>query len=215
MKSRNLIAQTLPVLALALLAPVSVAHAAGTAGTLKAVGTLTVTGDCRILTDAKGTKYALVGKVDKLANGDQLEVIGKAAKKSSCLDGPAIQVEKAMKVKLMMANPGDAPKGGPNEPQVKIVTSTDGTLPPPPPGGPGGGAQAMLFHMNGTLIPGAAGAKCQAFRNLKGSVFNLTGDLKTFKTGDKVTLEGVSVSNSNCGPGTTVQVNSIQPIQQQ
>jgi hypothetical protein len=210
MKVRNLAVQILPMLTLALLAPAPAAHAA--AGTLKAAGTLTVSGDCRILTDAKGHKFALVGKLESLANGDQIQVTGKAAKKTSCLDGPAIQVEKVEKVKMMSPKPGDAPKEEPGK-NLKIVTSNDGTLPPPPPGGPGGGAQVMMFHMNGTLIAG--GTKCQSFRNLRGSVFNLTGDLKGFKTGDKVTLEGVGVSTSDCGPGPTVQVNTIQPIQQQ
>ena len=212
MKLSKPIVRSLSVLALAL-APTSAVHAAAV---LKASGTVTISGECRILTDAKGHKFSLAGKLDSLANGDQVQVTGKAAKKTSCLDGPAIQVEKVEKVKIVAAKPGEAPKGGPNEPHLQIVTSTDGTLPTaPPPGGPGGGAQAMMFHMNGTLIPGATGAKCQSFRNLRGSVFNLTGDLKNFKTGDKVTLEGVSVNNADCGPGPTVQVNSIQPIQQQ
>lgn len=190
----------LAVLAGALLLPACV-QAKG--GTIKASGTLAVTGDCQILTDGNGHKLALLGKLGTAANGDQITVTGTEAKQTKCLQGPTIQVEKAEKIATRGNKPaGEAEKG---TPQLEIVTEPGKA----PGAGAKGGQQIRMVHMRGTL--NAEGKKCQGFRNLRGDLWVLVGDLKNFKTGDKVELEGIALDKSDCGQ-QTVQVNSIQAM---
>lgn len=187
----------------ALLLPACGAQAKG--GTIKASGTLAVTGDCQILTDGNGHKLALLGKLGAVANGDQITVTGTEAKETKCLQGPTVQVEKAEKI----AAKGNKPAGemGKGTPQLEIVTEP-GTASPG--AGAKGGQQVRMVHMRGTL--NAEGKKCQGFRNLRGDLWVLTGDLKSFKTGDKVEIEGIALDKSDCGQ-QTVQVNTIQALQ--
>ena len=197
----------LPALALALLIPIATACAAddtakaSEAGEIKAAGTLTIQGDCRILTDPNGRKYALVGKVDA-AQGDQIRVTGKKAAQNKCLQGPAIQVGKIEKIQG-----GQKPAGGQGKPEIEIVTVAPGQAPPP------GGEGVRMLKMRGTLNDEVKVKGCQGFRNLRGELWALTGDLKTFKTGDKVTIEGVGVDGSECGP-QTVKVNVIEAFKE-
>ncbi|HVT16727.1 MAG TPA: hypothetical protein VHQ90_11190 [Thermoanaerobaculia bacterium] len=203
--SRNNPLLLVPALAVALALPAVAAPAPS--GTIKAAGTLTIQGDCRILTDSNGHKFALLGKLNALANGDQIQVSGKEAKHTKCLDGPTIQVAKVEKLTVKAAAKEEPQPSG--TPQLDIVTDTGGKASPG--AGAKGGMQVRMYHMTGSLI--ADGKKCQAFRNLKGQVFTLVGDLKGFKTGDKVTLEGVSAEGSPCQQAPTVQVNSIERAQ--
>ena len=53
------------------------------------------------------------------------------------------------------------------------------------------------------------GVECQAFRTESDKLFTLVGDLKEFKTGDKVVVCGVSADRSFCMQGTTMIVSWI------
>ena len=54
-----------------------------------------------------------------------------------------------------------------------------------------------------------AGVECRAMRADNGSVYTLLGDLKGFKAGDRVAVEGTPVQISFCMQGTTLQVTQI------
>lgn len=194
----------LPALALALLVPIATAcvaddSAKASEAVVKAAGTLTVQGDCRILTDPNGRKTALVGKVDA-AQGDQIRVTGKKADKTSCLDGPAIRVDKVEKIKTTTQKPNS----GQGKPEIEIDTT---------PGGDDEEGGVRMFKMRGLLNDEVKVKGCQGFRNLRGDLWALTGDLKGFKTGDKVAIEGVGVDGSECGP-QTVNVNVIEAFKE-
>jgi len=53
------------------------------------------------------------------------------------------------------------------------------------------------------------GVECPAMRADNGAVYTLLGDLKGFKKGDRVTVEGTPVQMSFCMQGTTLQVTQI------
>ena len=53
------------------------------------------------------------------------------------------------------------------------------------------------------------GVECPAMRADDGSIYTLLGDLKGFKPGDRVTVEGTRVEISTCMQGTTLQVTQI------
>lgn len=57
------------------------------------------------------------------------------------------------------------------------------------------------------------GVECQALRGDDGRLYTLTGDLKGFKTGDRVTVEGTVAEISICMQGTTLGVTSIEAAQ--
>ena len=54
-----------------------------------------------------------------------------------------------------------------------------------------------------------AGVECPAMRGDDGRVYTLLGDLKGFKVGDRVVVEGTAVQISFCMQGTTLQVKQI------
>jgi hypothetical protein len=54
-----------------------------------------------------------------------------------------------------------------------------------------------------------AGVECPAMRADNGSVYTLLGDLKGFKVGDRVIVEGTPVEISFCMQGTTLKVTQI------
>jgi hypothetical protein len=61
-------------------------------------------------------------------------------------------------------------------------------------------------------VPGrltGEGVECQALRADDGTLYTLLGDLKGFKTGDPVVVEGTPVQISFCMQGTTLQVRQI------
>ncbi len=58
----------------------------------------------------------------------------------------------------------------------------------------------------------AEGAECQAMRSKAGKLYTLTGDLKGFKTGDRVWVEGEAVQFSFCMQGKTLKVVDIGRI---
>ena len=53
------------------------------------------------------------------------------------------------------------------------------------------------------------GVECPAMRADNGAIYTLLGDLKGFKKGDRVTVEGTRVQMSFCMQGTTLQVTQI------
>ena len=57
----------------------------------------------------------------------------------------------------------------------------------------------------------AEGIECQAFRSEQGELYTLTGDLKGFKTGDRVQLAARQVDGGACqGQGRVLQVKMIR-----
>jgi hypothetical protein len=208
MTRKNSFVVPLLLLVLALLAPLSTACAAGDAANpneIKAAGVLSIKGDCRILTDPNGRKFNLVGKLEAV-DGEQIRVVGKKAERTKCLAGPAIKVEKIEKVKISQTKP----EGSNAEPQVKIVTQeATGSVA----GIPMADGEVRRLRMMGTLNDEVKAKKCQGFRNLRGELWALTGDLKTFKTGDKVQLEGLQAPSTECG-APTLKVTSIETFQQ-
>ncbi len=57
------------------------------------------------------------------------------------------------------------------------------------------------------------GVECQAFRSEKGELYTLTGDLKGFKTGDRVSLTASLVEGGPCQEqGKTLQVKTIKRL---
>jgi hypothetical protein len=199
-----------PLLILTLaLVPLSTACAAGDAAdhagdTVKAAGTLTIKGDCRILTDPNGRKFALIGKLEA-ANGDQIRVTGKKADRTSCLAGPAIRIETVEKVKVTQTKSGE-----PGKPEVEIVTvESQGPAASPPKEG-----QVRMLRMIGTLNDEVKAKDCQGLRNFRGELWALTGDLKGLKSGDKVDVEGLDVGKSEACGYPTLKITNIQPFKE-
>jgi hypothetical protein len=54
------------------------------------------------------------------------------------------------------------------------------------------------------------GAECQALRGDDGKLYTLTGDLKGFRTGDRVKVTGRVAEVSTCMQGTTLGVEKIE-----
>jgi hypothetical protein len=206
MKRKHLVPSLL-LLALPLVAPASLAFAEGEE-VIKAAGTVTVKGDCRILTDPNGRKFNLIGKLDA-ANGEMIRVTGKKAARTACLDGPAIQIQKVEKAKIVQSPPpGEGAQGAP---VVQIETAPEG-------GGNLGNApladgEVRMLRMRGALNEEVKVKGCQGFRNLRGELWALTGDLKSFKTGDKVQLEGAQVPTKECGV-PTLKLTLIEPFKE-
>jgi hypothetical protein len=179
---------------------------------IEAAGILVVEGDCQFLANDAGDRIALVGQLDGQVNGGAVEIRGKEIPATKCLDGMTIQITEIKKIdpgQLQGPGPGEPGAGGP---RLEIVTDIGGEAPPPggPESAPAGGADVRMFRMKGTLIPD--GKKCQAFRNRRGQVFTLTGDLKGLKTGDEVTLEGAEVTDAPCEQPPTIRVNFIERL---
>ena len=200
---------SLLLLALTLLAPAAPALAEGE-DVIKAAGTVTIKGDCRILTDPNGRKFNLIGKLE-VANGDMVRVTGKKAEKTACLDGPAVKVEKLEKAKMVVqGQPGEPGQG---QPVVQIETAPENN------GGkslrdvPLAEGEVRMLRMRGALNDEVKVKGCQGFRNLRGELWALTGELKSFKTGDKVQLEGAQVPTKECGI-PTLSVTTISPFQE-
>jgi hypothetical protein len=199
----SLLVALLPAIVLVL--PLSTACAVGDADSgdnvIKAAGTLTVKDDCRILTDPNGRKFALLGKLDA-ANGEQIRITGKKAQPTKCFAGPAIQVEKLEKIKA-----GQDVKGGAEgEPQLKYVTkdATGSVANTPMEDG-----EVRRLRMRGLLNDEVKAKNCQGFRNMRGELWGLTGDLKSFKKGDDVRLEGLQSAAAECGI-PTLKVTAIE-----
>lgn len=69
-------------------------------------------------------------------------------------------------------------------------------------------SRAESVTVTGTLTD--EGVECRALRGDDGALYTLTGDLKKFKTGDRVTVTGTSAEMSTCMQGTTIAVQRIR-----
>jgi hypothetical protein len=68
-----------------------------------------------------------------------------------------------------------------------------------------------VLTLTGSLT--GEGVECQAFRSEKGEIYTLTGDLKGFKTGDRVSLTASLVEGGPCQEqGKTLQVKTIRRV---
>jgi len=54
------------------------------------------------------------------------------------------------------------------------------------------------------------GVECKAMRGDDGKLYTLTGDLKGFRTGDRVKVTGRIAETSTCMQGTTLGVEKIE-----
>ena len=70
-------------------------------------------------------------------------------------------------------------------------------------------AFADLLTVTGTLT---VGAECPALQGDDGTFYTLSGDLKEFKTGDRVTVSGEKLDSSICMQGITLSVLTIKPV---
>lgn len=66
---------------------------------------------------------------------------------------------------------------------------------------------AGVVKVQGELT--STGVECPAMRADNGDIYTLLGDLKGFKPGDRVSVEGTRVEISFCMQGTTLQVTQI------
>ena len=63
------------------------------------------------------------------------------------------------------------------------------------------------IKVQGQLTSG--GVECPAMKADNGTIYTLLGDLKGFKAGDRVMIEGTPVQISFCMQGTTLQIVQI------
>jgi|GEM_PF-6753045 len=98
-----------------------------------------------------------------------------------------------------------APDGGTRSEAASRPVAT------PAPGGGGAAAEAPpsgTVRVRGRLTD--EGVECQALRGDDGKLYTLGGDLKGFKTGDRVVVEGTVAEMSICMQGTTIGVTKIE-----
>jgi hypothetical protein len=84
---------------------------------------------------------------------------------------------------------------------IAISVAAQNTNPPPE-------KRAQTVTVTGTLTD--EGVECQALRADDGTLYTLTGDLKKFKTGDRVTVTGTVAEISICMQGATIAVERIE-----
>ena len=84
-----------------------------------------------------------------------------------------------------------------------LGAAQDAMRPPP-------AKRAVSVTVTGTLTD--EGVECRALRAEDGALYTLTGDLKTFKTGDRVTVTGTIAEVSTCMQGTTIAVTKIEKV---
>jgi hypothetical protein len=65
----------------------------------------------------------------------------------------------------------------------------------------------QIIKVDGVLT--SEGAECPAMRADGGGVYTLLGDLKGFRSGDRVRVEGMRQEISTCMQGITLQVTQI------
>ena len=81
------------LVALALCLPAAVA-AQDTGDRIAATGTLSIEGECQILTTARGEQFALVGDLQGAMAGDRLRVRGTVGERTICLPATTILVDR-------------------------------------------------------------------------------------------------------------------------
>jgi LysM repeat protein len=73
-----------------------------------------------------------------------------------------------------------------------------------------GGEEPDLVTVRGTITD--EGTECPALRTAEGELYTLTGDLGELEAGDRVVVEGTVAEVSICMQGTTLNVESIEPL---
>jgi uncharacterized protein len=68
--------------------------------------------------------------------------------------------------------------------------------------------QSQSITVTGKLTD--EGVECKAMRGDDGKLYTLTGDLKDFRTGDRIKVTGRIAEMSNCMQGTTLSVEKIE-----
>ncbi len=68
--------------------------------------------------------------------------------------------------------------------------------------------KAKRLQVTGTLT--REGVECPVLRTAKGRIYTLAGDLKGWKTGDRVTVTGALAQGSTCQQGTTIDVQDVR-----
>src|SRR5262249_61515889 len=70
--------------------------------------------------------------------------------------------------------------------------------------------QQDRVHLLGALVEG--GAECQRFRSSDNKYYTLDGDLRGFRTGDRVEITGTLPPASHCMQDTTIHVETIRRL---
>jgi hypothetical protein len=68
-------------------------------------------------------------------------------------------------------------------------------------------AKGKPLRVTGRLTQGV---ECPALRTADGKIYTLAGNLKGWKTGDRVTVTGTLAQASTCQQGTTIDVKDVR-----
>ena len=138
----------------------------------------------------------LIGRLTQATPGARVRVSGRRGGRTACSQGPSILVD-AVRPEGAPAPPGE----GPAAPSTGIVRLPNRHLDDAEAG------KAKRMQVTGTLT--REGVECPVLRTAKGAVFTLAGDLKGFKTGERVTVTGTLAEASICQQGMTIDVREI------
>jgi hypothetical protein len=161
---------------------------------LEATGKLSRTGDCQILTDKDGKKYALAGDLSAFRDGETIFVRGTVGEVSPCTDGLTIQVVDAEAVR---GNEKTQAAVTQEKPAMKNTVVQGKALP----------KAGKKVVVRGALTD--EGVECQALRGDDGILYTLAGKAEGFEVGDRVRVEGTVAEMSICQQGTTLDVKKI------
>jgi len=174
------------------------AAAPGRRAGIVASGVLSREKDCQLLRTPSGLTYVLIGRLTQSTSGARVRVSGMPGGKTACRQGPSILVEA---VRPEVLEPAARQPGDPVVPGPGMVRQENRHLDEAAPG------KAKRIQRTGVLT--REGVECPILRTAKGGIFTLAGDLKGFKTGERVTVTGTLAEASICQQGTTIDVREI------
>jgi hypothetical protein len=163
-----------------------------------ASGVLSREKDCQLLRTPTGQTYVLIGRLTQATAGARIRVSGRRGGRTACRQGPSILVEAVRPEELEPAarQPGDPVVPGPGMVRQENHHLDEAAL-----------GKAKPIQVTGLLT--REGVECPVLRTPKGGIFALAGDLKGFKTGERVTVTGTLAEASICQQGTTIDVREI------
>lgn len=165
---------------------------------IEATGTLSRTGDCMILTDKDGKRYALAGDLSAFRDGQKIFVRGTVGEVSPCTDGVTIQVVDAQPATGGSTAAAPAQASLTQEKGMKNTVVQGKALPKP----------GKKVWVRGVLTD--EGVECQALRGDDGILYTLAGPVEGYAVGDRVRVQGTIAEVSTCQQGTTIGVIKIQ-----
>jgi hypothetical protein len=166
-----------------------------------ASGVLAREGDCQLLRTPSGETYVLIGRITQETAGGRVKVTGRRGGKTACRQGPSILVDG---VRPEEGAPAARQPGQP-APQGPMAFHGPGPMDDARTGSLG---KAKRLQVTGTLT--REGIECPVLRTAKGRIYTLSGDLRGFQTGDRVTVAGTQAQASICQQGLTIEVASVR-----